>query len=385
MNNLQILRDFNLEKSQLKFNYVDINEKSTRNIKATFLPVFNQVNPYQEQLIKHLVNLGMQIEPGNPSNYLIPTIIKEGKPDILHLHWLHPLFVRSNWLKSLVRLVILISELYILKLMGVKIVWTAHNLKNHHNLYLKLDDICTRFVAKISDAIIAHSQIAKHEISAQLKIKNQDKIFIVPHGNYISYYDNNIDRAEARNKLNIPRKNVVILILGAIRSNKGVVELIENFQQLNQDEVKLIVAGKAASKELEELIKHKISKNNNIHLISEFIPNEEIQIYMNASDVVVFPYQEILTSGAVFLAMSFSKACIAPRNSCLGEVLDDDGAFLYNADCKDGLLQAMECAIQNQSNLRNMGEHNRRLVEQFNWSNVADMTLQIYQHCLVKP
>ena len=103
---------------------------------------------------------------------------------------------------------------------------------------------------------------------------------------------------------------------------------------------------------------------------------------MNACDVVVFPYQEILTSGAVFLAMSFKKACIAPRQGCLGEVLNENGAFLYDSDCENGLFQSLESAIKNNHQLMNMGEYNFELAEKFDWSNIAGMTLQVYQSCL---
>lgn len=384
MNNLQTSTELNLKKSQLTLNNKIVNKNNNSNFKAIFLPVFNQINPYQQQLIHHLVDSGMRIEKGNVSNYLIPTILKQGKPDILHLHWLHPLFIRNNLSKTLVRLTALIVELCILKIIGIKIVWTAHNIKNHDSLYVRLDQICTKFVAKISHGIIAHSQTAKQEIVKQLNIKNHQKIFVVPHGNYIDYYDNHVSRTEARNKLNIYHEKVVILLLGSIRENKGVLELIETFKKLNQEEVELIVAGKPANKELEQTIKHQISANQNIQFISGFVPDEDIQTYMNACDVVVFPYQEILTSGAVFLAMSFKKACIAPRQSCLGEALDDNGAFLYNSDCQNGLFQAMEGAIKNNNQLISMGQHNFKLAEKFNWNNIADMTLKVYRSCLTK-
>ena len=117
MNNLQTPIELNSQKSQLDLNH--INKKNSRNLKVIFLPIFDQINPYQQQLIQLLVDLGMQIEKGNVSNYLIPTIIKQGKPDILHLHWLHPLFIRSNLAKSVFRLTVLIVELYILKLIGI--------------------------------------------------------------------------------------------------------------------------------------------------------------------------------------------------------------------------------------------------------------------------
>ncbi|MDY6899510.1 MAG: glycosyltransferase family 4 protein [Cyanobacteriota bacterium] len=382
MNNLQTATELNLKESQLKLNYRNVNKDYNSNLKVIFLPVFNQINPYQQQLIKNLVNLGMRIEKGNVSNYLIPTILKQGKPDILHLHWLHPLFIRSNLAKSLVRLTALIVELCILRIIGIKIVWTAHNIKNHDSLYVQLDQICTKFIAKISHGIIAHSQTAKQEIIKQLNIKNHQKISVIPHGNYIGYYDNHISRTEAINKLNISHEKVVILLLGSIRENKGVLELIETFKKLNREEVELIVAGKSANKELEKTIKHQISANQNMKFIPGFVPDEEIQIYMNACDVVVFPYQEILTSGAVFLAMSFKKACIAPGQGCLGETLDNNGAFLYNSDCQNGLFQAMERAIKNNNQLISMGQHNFELAEKFDWSNIADMTLKVYRSCL---
>jgi glycosyltransferase involved in cell wall biosynthesis len=102
---------------------------------------------------------------------------------------------------------------------------------------------------------------------------------------------------------------------------------------------------------------------------------------MNACDVVVLPYRDIFTSGSVFLAMSFGRACIAPHKGCIGEVLDDSGAFLYDSD--EGLLQVLHYAIEKKADLPRMGKHNLQLAEQLlSWSNLAKMTLDVYQQCL---
>ncbi|MEL6164378.1 MAG: glycosyltransferase, partial [Cyanobacteria bacterium J06628_3] len=66
------------------------------------------------------------------------------------------------------------------------------------------------------------------------------------------------------------------------------------------------------------------------------------------------------------------------------EVLDENGAFLYNSDCQNGLSQAMESAIKNKHLLINMGKYNFELAEKFDWVNIADMTLKVYQSCLTK-
>jgi len=162
-------------------------------LKSVFLPKWNDNdNPYQNQLADHLAKLGVQVE-GTHSTLFLPIALKPQKANILHLHWLHLLIVaygRTSALKSRLRLVALITQLVILRLMGVKIVWTVHNLKNHENQYLKLDRICTALVIKLSHAIIAHCEAAKCELAAAFHLKNDKKIFVVPHSNYIDCYEN---------------------------------------------------------------------------------------------------------------------------------------------------------------------------------------------------
>ena len=42
-----------------------------------------------------------------------------------------------------------------------------------------------------------------------------------------------------------------------------------------------------------------------IRLVDRFVSNSELQLFMRASDMAVFPYTSILTSGSLMLALSF--------------------------------------------------------------------------------
>ena len=262
--------------------------------------------------------------------------------------------------------------------MGVKIVWTVHDLKNHENIQVQSERIFNIFFARFVHAIISHCEIAKREVSKSVHFKNEDKIFVIPHANYIGCYENTIDRLEAQRTLGITDAKLTFLFLGLIRTYKGVPELIDAFKQLDRDGVYLVIAGKAPN-ELTEQIRQTIIDRANIKFIPGFVADEQIQVYMNACDIVVLPYRDILTSGSVMLAMSFGRACIAPRKGCIGEVLDDLGGFLYEPDDKDGLLKAIEYAVQNKSKLPHMGERNRQVVEEWNWERIAQMTFKVYQ------
>jgi len=92
------------------------------------------------------------------------------------------------------------------------------------------------------------------------------------------------------------------------------------------------------------------------------------------------PYKDILTSGAVILAMSFGKPIIAPAIGCIPDVLDSEGSILYDPSEKEGLLKAMKQALD--ANLKKMGEHNFELAKHLRWDEIAKRTYEVYQECL---
>jgi len=362
--------------------------KSTKlKIKAVFLPKFVYDNPYIAQLIYNLKKVNIELVlPSNSSSktFFLPLLFFPEKVDFVHFHWLHPFFLDTNKFINTFKVLIIILQILFLKLMKVKIVWTIHNLKNHENTNLIFERICSIVVAELSNAIIAHCQIAKEKAVRRFFIRNQDKVFVVPHGNYINYYENKIEKASARKRLGVKESNLVFLFLGAIRPYKGVFELIDIFNKLPNEKIELVIAGRVHndSQEMTELLQQKIAHDPRIKFFPGFIPTDEVQIYMNACDAVIFPYKDILTSGAVLLAMSFGKACIAPCQGCIGEVLDDFGAFLYEIDDTNGLTKAMNSAIEKQQQLFVMGQHNFKLAQKYNWQSIAEMTADVYRYCL---
>lgn len=350
-------------------------------LKSVFMPYWSG-NPYHKQLVEHLDKLGVQVEEAGFKNIFLPTAIAQWKPDILHLHTPDQFVLApKSMLKALLNVVIFLNELIILRLMGVKIVWTVHDINNLEKRYPTLSRICNTFMARLADGIFTHSETAQQAVAKTFHLANPDKVFVVPHGNYINCYENKIYREEARKALNIPDSCFVMLFFGRIWPYKGVTELIDAFKQLHNNDVQLLIAGKPLNDEYAQLIRQKTASHDNIKFIPGHIPDDQIQVYMNACDVVVLPYRDIFTSGSVFLAMSFGRACIAPRKGCIGEVLDDSGAFLYDSD--ECLLQVMHHAIEKKADLPRMGKHNLQLADQlFSWSNLAKMTLDVYQQCL---
>jgi len=177
-------------------------------------------------------------------------------------------------------------------------------------------------------------------------------------------------------------REMVFLFLGLVRAYKGVPALIETFRSLPYDDLHLLIAGEPVSKKLWQDIERKAGDCSQVQLHPKFISPEEIQVYMNAADIVVFPYTKTLTTGALLLAMSFGRACIAPKMGAVQDTLDDKGGFLYDLAAPNGLRDSMERAVRSRWQLEDMGRHNRRRAESWDWDDIAYRTSHVYRQCL---
>ena len=311
-------------------------------MKITFLSYWVH-NPYQELLVKHLRKFGIEITEINEKSNFPIKILNRPIPDILHLQLTGGLYgnARSK-LQKYWRSFMFITRLFIVRQKGIKIVCTIHENPN----------------------------------------SKLDKMSVSPQGNYIEHYENTVTRTTARRMLGISDANFVILFFGWLAPRKGLSELIEAFNSIRRDRTTLIIAGKAFDQNYLKFIEKKVKHSANIQLQSDFIPDDQIQLYMNACDIVVIPYKEFTISGVALLAMSFGKACIAPRSGFFNEVFDNENAFLYDPESKHGLSQAIAEAIKNEKILHGMGINNKSRAKRWDWGNIAGMTANVYQKLL---
>ena len=55
-----------------------------------------------------------------------------------------------------------------------------------------------------------------------------------------------------------------------------------------------------------------------------------MQLYLNAANAVVLPYQTALNSGALLLAYSFARPVVAPNVGCLRGLVDDSTGVVFD-------------------------------------------------------
>ena len=356
-------------------------QEPRRPTRVTFLPWF-EGNPYQSQLAEHLGDLGVRVTGVDSSVLSLPRVMLGRRPDVLHLHWLHPYTQASNILSSSARWLVFRMMVAVLRLRGTRIVWTVHNLQDHEAANPRLDRMCASTIAQRASGLIVHGSAARRAVESRFGRRRDQHVVEIRHGHYFDCYPASMDRSVARARLGLSEDDLVYLFLGRIRPYKGVLELIDAFRRLDESAARLVIAGLPRCDVDTQLIRQRVEGDARIVFAPGFVPDEEIQVYMNGADVVVLPYRDILTSGAAILAMSFGRACIAPRLDFLTEVLDDQGGFFYDVGDEAGILGALRSALDRRDALADMGSHNRDRAATWDWPTAARVTQELYGRVL---
>lgn len=240
--------------------------------------------------------------------------LKAQKPDIIILQW---------WTSSVAHMQLLL-KLFAGLLHKPKIIIEFHEVVDPFEESILPIRIYSKAAGKLLrknlDAYITHSESDKELIAKRYSI-SPEKIHVIPHGLYDQYGDL-LDIKEARRSLSI-KDNFVILSFGLIRRYKGIPYLIRAFEQLPPEileKSRLLIVGEIWEDRKELLDQIKASPSyNRITLINEYIPDDKVNLYFSAADVVVLPYLRASQSGIAHIAMYFGKPVIVSEVGGLKE------------------------------------------------------------------
>jgi len=329
-------------------------------------------------------------------------VLSHGKAgSIVHIHWLESHLTPCSWfgpdsrgyrylihrlentrVSSLVRTTGLLAQLALALMLarrvGMRVVYTVHNLDRHRNHGVhdaSLKQLGNRLIFARADAVHVHSHHTAKAI-AQLYGRAQN-VFVVPHGNYVGWYPNVISRTEARLRLNLPSDAFVYLFLGQIAPYKGLEDLVEAFVALGDPSTWLVVAGRV-SRAYDSAYVAAVAQRSRVLYRPGFVPDEEVQVYLNAADVMVLPYRQITTSGSALLAFSFGQPVVAPALGALSEIVPASVGVSYIPTEAGALTAALRRARHISWSSQAILAHARR----FDWQIIGTQMADIYRTVL---
>lgn len=341
------------------------------NIRVIAWPAYKNraLNPYNWLLYSPMRGMGVTVEEYTRARVL------RGRYDVFHVHWPEGAANFPSLPKSLAITLYVLVMVDWARARGSRLVWTVHNLGAHDRCHRNLEDwFWGKFIPRV-DGSISLSQAGKDLARQRFPQLSERPNFVVPIGHFRDVYPNELSRTEARTRLGLALDSKVLVFLGQIRPYKNVPSLVSAFRQTSDTDLVLVVAGKPSSPALRDELLMSVSRDPRVRLFAEFVPDAAIQIYLNAADLVVLPYREILNSASALLALSFDRPVLVPAMGALGELkaeVGEDWVRTYSGDLTPAVLRdAIVWAAQGKP-------ASRPPLDQFDWPDIAKKTIEAY-------
>ena len=292
--------------------------------------------------------------------------LKVQKPDIIVLQW---------WTSSVAHMQLLL-KIFADLLHKPKIIVEFHEVVDPFEesilpirLYSKMTG---KLLRKNLDAYITHSESDKQLVSERYSIA-PEKIHVIPHGLY-DQYGELLDIKAARKNLSI-NDEFVILSFGLIRKYKGIPYLIRAFEQFPSEileKSRLLIVGEIWEDRKELLDQIKASPfSDRITLVDEYVPDEKVNLYFSAADVVVLPYLRASQSGIAHIAMSFGKPVVVSEVGGLKESMANyEGTFFVPPEDVDSIRKAI---------LSQFGEKKHYEAPDQKWDKIINCYIELIQ------
>ncbi|MBP9500879.1 MAG: glycosyltransferase family 4 protein [Candidatus Promineofilum sp.] len=343
-------------------------------MKVAFLPVYP--NPYQRLLRDGLRPHGVDVEflAGLPDAEWLHARCSD--VDILHFHWLDGLYM-ARW-KTPLQASRFIARVRLARRLGYRLVWTAHNILPHRRAFRPLDVAIRRLMMRDATAVIVHCEAGRRELLK--RFPRRSPVAIIPLGNYKGVYPVTMLRETARASFGLDETQFVYLALGNIAAYKGLERLVEAFGHSAKETDVLLIAGRNRDPALVKRLASAAADDPRLRLHAGFVPDDEMQRYLLAADVIVAPFDRVLTSSSVMVGLSYGLPVIAPNLGCLPELLGGEAGLIYQVGDTDGLARAL-VEIKGRDR-QAMGAAAALIAESLDWETIGQQTAAVYEECL---
>ena len=282
---------------------------------------------------KDIVSL---LDPINPLSWIKASnyIVKSNINTIMIRYW-HPFFIPMylfiiNKVKS--------------KNPNIKVNFICDNVVSHENFPFG------KFLAKIffskADKCFLMSDNTIKQIQKYIPSNKTKKIFLPIKNNFGPL----LNKEESQNTLNI-ESDFLVLFFGLVRDYKGIDILLRAFRKIDtlNKNVKLLIVGESyenKNKYLNLIKKFKLEEH--VVWINEYVPDNKVNLYFSACDLVVLPYKKASQSGIIPIAYNYNKIILASDTDGLKEfIYEGKNGYLFESLNHASLFDKLKFILSN--------------------------------------
>jgi D-inositol-3-phosphate glycosyltransferase len=302
------------------------------------------------------------------------------RPKIFHILW-------NNKFETFDRTLLMLYY----RVIGKHVVLTAHNINaaRRDGGDSWWNRLTLQIQYRLAHHLFVHTGKMAQELTQEFGVP-VERITVIPFGINNAVPNTAMNREEARARLGLRLEEKVLLGFGRIAPYKGLEYLTTAFRQLRADGecVRLIIAGKVDDDghywnrilvQIRDLV-----DRGEILLKTEFIPDEETEVYFKAADALVLPYRHIYQSGILYLGQSYGLPVLAADvGSFRDEIIEGKSGFIFRAGDVTALIRVIRDYFASdlyRGLAAHRGEIQKYVAASHSWKEVAQITMSIYSN-----
>lgn len=306
------------------------------------------------------------INTANPFNIIASAgKIRKQKPDAVILQWWHPYFAPCYYILAKC-------------LRKIPIIVTCHNVFPHERF--PMDRFLTKLVLRQADGYIVQSHLDEADL---LKVNPKANYVVTPHPTYNAFKMKDMSREEARSILQMDGDSPMLLFFGFVREYKGLHYLLDALADVKGQipDVQLWIVGDFGDDK--DIYLKQIEENHLegcINIVEGYIPDQEVEKYFAAADLVVLPYVSATQSGIVQIAYGFEKPVVVTNVGGLPDVVwDKETGYVVPSRSPEAIAKAIigfyreDSSVDWQANIR-------AKAQEFSWETMVDRI----EECLIR-
>lgn len=247
-------------------------------------------------------------------------------------------------------------------------------------------------IADKSDTVVVMAQVAADILMSVYAI-SANKIEMIHHGVPEVPFGNQI---KAKKKIGL-ENDLIISTYGFLGSGKGLENIISALPAVVQKypNLKYLMLGlthpQILKSEGEKYRDHLTAEINKLgltdHVIqyNRFLKDEDIALYLSATDIYITPYlnPQQITSGTLARAVSTGRACISTSYTYAKEILSDDRGLLVPFGDSDAIANAIITLLADDKKRREMERLNYLYSRPMTWESVAKRYIELLQRLIL--
>ena len=296
--------------------------------------------------------------------------IVKNKFDIVHFEWFSLPWLEWLYLRSLKKY--------------AKIVITVNDVIPFETRPLEMQSLAQ--IYKAADAILVHTPETLELFEEHFSVDCHKAVITAAFRDKKDYVKR--DKAEARAALGIPQDRTVVLYFGTVRHSKGLDVLLKAFPRAYARNPKLFLLGAGAFHAVDGDMYRSLAKEclteDSGRMDFAHIPDEKLNDYFSAADILCVPYREIYQSGIAQFGLIYELPIVGTNLERMADMVRQGiNSETFPSENTEALADALVELSRDPEKMQRYAEGSREIsLRDFSVEERARRTVEAYKTIL---